>query len=403
MPSSSARSTPNPAGDALARWGIPFALTTFAYAAAGMLALLLAIPPGFASPLFPAAGIALASVLVYGSRMLGAVALGSFCINATLILAHGQRDIRVFAVPVIVCLAATLQAGVGAALVRRLVRQPLTLTLPADVARFMASCAASSLVAASIATLALRLYGMVPAAGSLFTWGTWWVGDLAGILIATPVALTLIGRPASEWAPRRVPVGLTLTLVAAFLAIGIVQVGRWNGERTRAAFEHDASGATLILSTQLQEPLRALEALRGVFSVTRQLSRADMRNVTQNWLVGGTVRAMGWSERVRREDLAMFEARARADGVIGYHVFDRSDGPGAGESGKLDVDVLGLGHRTASGDVIAIRHIEPTPGNAAALGVNAMSIPAARAAIEIAVETGRPSATAGFRLPKASD
>ena len=33
--------------------------------------------------------------------------------------------------------------------------------------------------------------------------------------------------------------------------------------------------------------------------------------------------AMGWSERVRREDIAAFEARARAEGQPGYRVFDR--------------------------------------------------------------------------------
>ena len=58
------------------------------------LALLLAIPPGYASPLYPAAGIALASVLVYGRRMLGGVALGAFAVNAVLIAARGGRTSR---------------------------------------------------------------------------------------------------------------------------------------------------------------------------------------------------------------------------------------------------------------------------------------------------------------------
>src|SRR5678810_1087041 len=44
------------------------------------------------------------------------------------------------------------------------------------------------------------------------------------------------------------------------------------------------------------------------------------------------------------------------------------------------------------------RLIEPLQGNAAALGVNGLSIPAARAAIQQAVDTGNATATAGFRL-----
>ena len=34
---------------------------------------------------------------------------------------------------------------------------------------------------------------------------------------------------------------------------------------------------------------------------------------------------MGWSERVRRDDIPAFEARVRAEGASGYRVFDRTD------------------------------------------------------------------------------
>ena len=82
MPLTSAGSMPPLIEPGWARLGLPFALTLLAYAAAGGLSLLIAIPPGYASPLYPAAGIGLASVLVYGRRMLGAVALGAFFVNA---------------------------------------------------------------------------------------------------------------------------------------------------------------------------------------------------------------------------------------------------------------------------------------------------------------------------------
>ena len=395
MPLFAALKTQLAATDAWARWGLPFALTSLAYVAAGMLALFLAIPAGYASPLYPAAGIALASVLVYGRRMIGAVALGAFLVNAALVAARGHRDLLAFAVPAVVGIGAALQAGVSAALVQRFVRQPLTLTLPADVARFIAACTASSFISTSVASAMLSASGLVADSALVYTWGTWWIGDLAGLLIATPITLTLIGRPASEWAPRRVPVGLTLALVTAFLGVGIVQVGRWNTERLRDSFDHDASNASLILVTQLQEPLRALEALRGIFGVTRLPSRVEMRAATQNWLDGGAVRAMGWSERVRREDLAAFEARVRADGAASYHVFDRPSGIATGATA---VDPLLPETRTDGGDVVAIRQIEPLGKNSAALGVNTMSAPPARAAILRTIETGRPEATADFRL-----
>jgi len=59
-------------------WAAAFALTAIGYVLAGLAGLSLAIPPGYASPLYPAAGVAIASVLVFGRRMLPAVLLGAF-------------------------------------------------------------------------------------------------------------------------------------------------------------------------------------------------------------------------------------------------------------------------------------------------------------------------------------
>ena len=396
--SRTAAPSPSAAGSARGAtpWAVPLVVTALAYCATAVAAMKLAIPPAFASPLYPAAGIALASVLVYGRRMLLGVAAGAIAAEVAVAASRGFADPLVVAIALVIALAAVLQAGVGAALVRRFVRQPLTLTLPRDVAAFFACCAASSIVSASISTVALRAGAMVTQGNTPLTWATWWLGDVAGLLIATPIALTLIGRPRAEWAPRRVPVGLTMTLVVAFLGLGIVQASRWNSDRLRASFVHDASGASLILASQLEEPLRALEAMRGVFTVVRQVPRADLRLATQRWLDSGAVNAMGWSERVRRDDIPAFEARVRADGASGYHVFDRTDAIAPLEG--LAEPASGAPSRVDAGDVIAVRLIEPLQGNAAALGVNGLSIPAARAAIQQAVDTGEAAATAGFRL-----
>jgi hypothetical protein len=88
--------------------------------------------------------------------------------------------------------------------VRRLVRQPLTLTLPADVARSW-RLRGRQPDRPTLATAMLHAADIVPDGALALNWGTWWIGDLSGMLIATPIALTLIGRPRSEWAPRPHP------------------------------------------------------------------------------------------------------------------------------------------------------------------------------------------------------
>ena len=105
-------------------WRSPLATSlavAIAYFAVGQLALLLAIPPGYASPLYPAAGLALAALLSLGQRHVVGIALGSISVN--LILGH-QRGVDSLLAPVLIGCGAALQAWVAAWAVRRWV--PLT-------------------------------------------------------------------------------------------------------------------------------------------------------------------------------------------------------------------------------------------------------------------------------------
>ena len=368
-------------------WSLALAATTLAYAAVGVLALQLAIPPGFASPLYPPAGIALVAVLVFGWRVLPGVALGALLVNLTLNAQRGQVDLTAFTVPASIAAGAALQAAAGAWLVKRFVRQPLTLGEPRDIALFFGLGAVlACVVNASLAGWALVHSGTVPASALPMTWLTWWAGDALGVLIGAPVALTMVGRPRQEWAPRRWTVGLTLLLVTAFTAAGIAQVARWDKERARNAFERDADNASSAMRAQLQEPLHALEAMRGVFIASDEVTQQELQRASWAWLEPGNLLALGWSERMRRRDVPAFEARVRLQGMPAYRVFDRNDADGS--SSPPD----------ANDPIVAIRHIEPAQGNAAALGVNTLSIPAARAAITRADSTGQPQATAAFRL-----
>ncbi len=201
------------------------------------------------------------------------------------------------------------------------------------------------------------------------------------MLIATPVALCFFGRPRGAWALRLASVGLTLMLVTLLLAVGIRQVAGWNRERVQAAFERDATTASLLLTAQLREPLQALEALRGVYAASDDVTRAELALASQAWLAPGRLQAMGWSERVRRENVPAFEAAVRAEGLPNYAVFNRADAPPPGDD-----------------EVVAMRFIEPMAGNESALGVNVLSIQAARAAVTAARRSGQPAATEGFPL-----
>jgi len=366
-----------------------FAATLLSYVVLGRLSLWLAIPPGFASPMYPAAGLALAVVLVHGWRMAPAVALASLLVN----LWNGglpPNQVGAWAVPLCIALGAALQALLGAALVQRLVRQPLTLAEPRDILGFfLAGAFGACLLNASIGTLALGAAGVVPRDTLALTWLTWWVGDSLGTLIAAPVVLTLIGQPRDDWAPRRATVGLTLGFVTLLLAATILQVMRWEDQRMRGNFDREADNAVSTLNFKLEEALHAMQAIHGVFTASERVDRAEMAAASTAWLSDSSaLRALGQAQRVRRDDLPAFEAAAQREGLSGYRVNDR-----------LPSEPSPKGRTAVAGDEAwAIRLIEPLAGNEGALGVNLLSVDEAREALARAVDGGEPSATAAFRL-----
>ncbi|OYU83830.1 MAG: histidine kinase, partial [Burkholderiales bacterium PBB5] len=363
-------------------------LTALAYATAGWLALWLAIPPSFASPLYPGAGIALAAALAAGPRVLPGVALGAWVVNAIL---AGRPDATLWTgwgVPAVMAVGAAAQAALGAGLIRRWLPGPLTLAEPRQVALFfLLGGPVACLLNASLSTATMAASGLLPVGASNFTWWTWWAGDTLGVLIAAPAALTLVGRPRVDWAGRRITVGLPLLVTTLLLAGASSQVARGDAQRQRSVFDRDAGAAAQVLQSRLQRALYALEAMHGVFVASSAVSADEMRLAAAPWLrQGPQIQGLGHAERVPRTQLPAWEARVRQTDQRALRVFDRPTADGTAPAAQ-------------DADVRASRDLEPVAGaNATALGGNVLSVPAARAAALRSAATGRAAATEGFRL-----
>jgi integral membrane sensor domain MASE1 len=187
------------------------------YFAAAKASLLLAIPPGYATAVWPPAGIALAVLLARGDRLWPGIWLGAALANLTvssspfvaLVIAGGN----------------TLEALCGAALVRRYIADaPPFFDRARNVVLFVAVAAACSAVAATIGTGVLLLDGVVAGGDFADNWGTWWHGDATGIIIVAPLLLTWTLRHRVAWSRARV---LELAgLVASLLAVATLVFGQ---------------------------------------------------------------------------------------------------------------------------------------------------------------------------------
>ena len=98
---------------------------TIAYTASGKIALLLAVPPGYASPIFPPAGIAVAAMLISGRASLPWTFLGSLLLNIWngYSAGNGPEGVQLAAGSVIAA-ASTLQAAVGGTVLRHAIGYP---------------------------------------------------------------------------------------------------------------------------------------------------------------------------------------------------------------------------------------------------------------------------------------
>jgi len=165
------------------RYALRLALVFALYLVAGKLGLSVPFTSGNVSPVWPASGVALAFVLLWGYEVWPAIALAAFFVN------------YLTTIPTVSCIGLALgntsSALVGGYLVRRLLNDRPSFERLRDVLGVMAFGAAiAPAVAASAGTTILFLTHVRAWSGFTTAWQVWWLGDALGVLIATPLFFT---------------------------------------------------------------------------------------------------------------------------------------------------------------------------------------------------------------------
>ncbi len=193
---------------ALARNGsvadlLRMAVLAAAYFSAAKLSLLTAIPPGYATALWPSSGIALAALLLFGPRMWPGIWLGAALVNVTV-----QSS---FVAAFIIATGNTLEALAAAMLVRRQLGLPSEFMRGRDVSTFIGIAILSSTVAATVAAIPLSTVHALAGADLLWNWWTWCLGDSMGMILVTPLILSWRSHEQQAWTPRRITEIASLT------------------------------------------------------------------------------------------------------------------------------------------------------------------------------------------------
>ncbi len=200
------------------------------YVVTGKLAFLLAIPPGNVTIAWPPSGLALAAVLLLGNGVWPGIWLGSFLVN-TWFFSGITNPISVVALAISfsIGVGSTLQALLGASLIRRLIGFGNPIDRPQDVFKFAAIELFSCMLAPSLGVTSLSLAGFVSWDAYAYAWRTWWLGDFTGVIILTPLLLTFSKRPWLPREPRRLAEAV-LVVVLLLITSQIVFGGQFQVE-----------------------------------------------------------------------------------------------------------------------------------------------------------------------------
>lgn len=362
------------------------------YALLGLVTLALGEFQGLASPVWPAAGLAVGLVCVFGWRVVPGIAVGSLVANSGTLL---RNDIEVSTVVVtagVIAVGAALQALAASALVRRYAGWPNGLDAARPILLFLALAGpVACVINPTIGVAAQFATGVVPGDAVVTAWTTWWVGDIVGVAVFGPLTLMTLPSQADFWRGRRWKVAVpTVLLLIAYVGV-ILQSALADQARQQMAVQDLADEAATDLVNNLGRHQEVLEGMRGLLVSQGDVSSEAFAEYTATVFDRyPSLQALSWNPVVTGDQLTAFEAEeGRLLGDPAYRVTQRND---AGE-------LVPVQPRDWH---VPVAVIEPLALNRKALGFDIRSNPVRSAAIDMAIATGQPTATAPVDLVQES-
>jgi PAS domain S-box-containing protein len=362
---------------------LPIIGLAIAYAIAGRLSLLLAIPPGYSMAVYPPAGIALGIIATNGYRLLPGVALGSFLVNLFASLENaGQLNSTAFLLSAMLACGASLQAGVSTYFIRKYYGANLALDNHNAIFRFfLIAGLLGCLISASIGVSSLYFLEILPKTAIIGNWLTWWMGDTFGVLTITPLMLILFAKPRKIWASRRWNVMLPLVMCLILVVTAFIFIRDREEQRQQLEFRLEAERITQQLQNKLKNHSDALKNIERFFASSDNINRAEFSNFVSNMIESHKeITALFWAPKIINENRNTFEKNVRNEGFPQFRITERD------AQSKLKTAIL-------RDDYFPVTYFAPFKIDSPAFGYDTGSDTSRRTAIEDAAESGRITST----------
>jgi PAS domain S-box-containing protein len=365
---------------------LPCLMLAVAYAITGRLGLLLAVPPGYATAIFPPAGIAMAAALIGGRRTLPWIFAGSCALNLWVGFTIEQHTAaRALAVAAVVAAASAVQAVAGGWALRELIGYPAALDNVRDLSKCLLAAPVLCLTSATLSHGGMAAFGVINTSEVASSWLSWWIGDTLGVLLFLPLVMVAAGEPRALWRGRARTVALPMLLFFALFVAIFVRTRAWERDQSLAEFQLLSQGFADKLQFQLEAQEDFLRQLSAFWNGPSRLLPKDFTMLTSHLLRRfPAIQAIEWAPEVGRAARGAFVA-SQQENNPSFAIRERDR-----VSETLQAD-----DRTES---YPVTYVEPLQDNEVAVGFDLASDPERRAAILRTIATGTVAATAPIRL-----
>lgn len=304
-----------------------FVIASFAYYVAARLGLLLAIPPGFASAVWPASGVALACVLLLRPLpTLFGIGVGSFVINLGVTHdLYSLLSLTLLLPALTIGCGAVAQAWLGKFCWQLFIGSEAELSSPERITRFLVLVTPlSCIAAASVGASTLYLSDIITMPNLGITWFTWWVGDAIGVAVFTPLLLNVVNK-GIPWQVRAVTLGPSLIV---FLAVSFIFHLSTTARHNDIQSHIDTEGLKLQqqVAGRLVAAEKVLTGFKALYSLSDDISRSQFKRMTDISISESpALQSIGWTRPVTHQQRAAVVAKARAEGFPEFRFTERNE------------------------------------------------------------------------------
>ena len=364
----------------LYQWVIRNIAVAAGYIILASFSMNMSVLSGYVSPFWPAAGLALAAVWVYRSKILPGLVLGIFFADWLSFSVDVVGFNENLAIALLSTLGSSVQAVVGVRGIEYFNGRNSPLLDDQSILIFLAGGILSCTIAPVFGAVVLVMFKSIPWQDVTDLCVTWWVGDSLGVMVFTPLLLCWIGRPKAIWRQRVRLVAWPLLMLSVLL-ISFFQVGTaLEQKRLFAVFQKNSARVSTLLRRNFSDQQALTEFVKNFFDSVPDVSAQNFTALVKPLLAKNAyIRAFEWIEKVPAYKRSQFEHE------LNHKITEwRQFGP-----------PVVAADRNA---YYAIRYLYPVENNLAARGYDVASYPAAQKVLYEACDSGKIQAAAPVNL-----